>query len=66
MLDLLAVRRHVVRVVWARRRALLPCPRCPLLACPRRALLPCSRRFVVARRCRMWAFVVVIVVVVVV
>ena len=52
VLGLVAVRRLVVLVVWARRCALLPCPRrvllaCPrraLLACPRRALLPCSRR----------------------
>ena len=45
MLGLVAVRRLVVLVVWARRRALLPCPLCALLACPRRALLPCSHRF---------------------
>ena len=45
MLGLIAVRHLVVLVVWARRRALLPCPLCALLACPRCALLPCSHRF---------------------
>ena len=39
-LGLVAIRRHIVLVVWARRHALLPCPR--------RALLPSSRRLVVA------------------
>ena len=43
-LGLVAIRRHIVLVVWARRRALLPCPRRALLPCPRRALLPCPRR----------------------
>ena len=52
MLGLVAVRRLVVLVMWARRCALLPCPRRVLLACPRRALLPCSCRLVVAHRGR--------------
>ena len=49
MLSLVAVRRLVVLVVWARCCALLPCPHCVLLVFPHRTLLPCSRRLVVTR-----------------
>ena len=49
MLGLVAVRRLVVLVVWARRRAPHPC---------RHRLVVARRcRLVVARRCRVWAFV---------
>ena len=47
MLDLVAVRRHVILVAWAC-HALLLRPHCALLACPRCALLLCSCRFAIA------------------